>query len=705
MGGFSEQINQELGLVGSRVPVSVQGGREDKRLAILKNELANEKNPDNIRNINIEIAHTAASKSPAAPASIGSQVTAELMGNAATRQEARTPATPAVVGTTPQSAPQTAQTAPESTQTATPWADAFRNDPKGKGLPEAAAAIGSGIVSTAAAGLHGLYKLATTGSADEAAQAVRSTQEAGTYQPKTASGKAAMEVVGSNWNPLNWIPNAAKAGAEKGFEKGILDPSDAAAIEAVSTVLSPGALLKGGALFKRGAKPAAGETSPFGSAGSAAATNTATVKAAAERASTPELKQVISKTDPANVNRKGLERQLEADSLPVPIKLTAGQATEHLKTLSDEMNKRGEGKALIADRLNEQNRQLHENINEIRDKAAPDVFGTDHVENGRAIIDAYKATDEAIRTDIRAKYKALEDANGGKFPVDGVAFADAAAEKLGQKLKTDYVPKEVATQLARFKAGEPMNFEQFEALRTNLAEDIRSSTNGNVRYAAGIILDALESIPLTGESAALKPMADAARAAAKARFDLIRRDPAYKAVVDNKVAPDDFINRFVVNGKADKVKIMAEHLGEGSTAHQTMAAGLINHLKMKAGITNDAGTFNQSGYNKALQAVSPKLRDIVNPETATQLETLGNVARYTQHQPKGSWVNNSNTFVAGVANATATLAENAANTVLPYAQAGSRIRNWMGNRSELKSVENSLKVGAGISLKDIKDLK
>jgi hypothetical protein len=81
----------------------------------------------------------------------------------------------------------------------------------------------TGLASTVAGGLAGigtgLYKLARTGSVDQAVDAgantVKAVQEAGTYQPRTAEGQKMIEQFGSNYNPLSWIPNASMAAGEK----------------------------------------------------------------------------------------------------------------------------------------------------------------------------------------------------------------------------------------------------------------------------------------------------------------------------------------------------------------------------------------------------------------------------------------------------------------------------------------------------------
>jgi hypothetical protein len=150
---------------------------------------------------------------------------------------------------------------------------------------------------------------------------------------------------------------------------------------------------------------------------------------------------------------------------------------------------------------------------------------------------------------------------------------------------------------------------------------------------------------------------------------------------------------------------MVENLGPGTPAHQTMAAGVINYLKAKAGIVNESGNFSQAGYNKALAGVQPKLLDIVGPEAKHQLEALGNVARYTQAQPRGSFVNNSNTLVGGMAELAKRGLEGTVNRVAGLGSGmlpvGTMIRESAQRRAAAKETMKSLQTGAGLSLKEI----
>ena len=438
------------------------------------------------------------------------------------------------------------------------------------------------------------------------------------------------------------------------------------------------------------------------SAGAAATTDQAAVQAMLAKAS-PELQNELKSTPVNQINMPALERHVEADTLPVPVRLTRGQATQDINLLSDEMNMRGKNPEL-ANRFNEQNGKLIENMNSIRDKAAPDVFGVNHIENAETLINAYKALDDTRTADISAKYKALKDAAGGDFPIDGKQFAANAEAMLGKELKTDFLPSALAKQLERYKNGETMTFEQFEAMRTNLASEMRKaerSGDGNAKAASSIVRTALEDLPLSGDAANLKPLANEARSAAKARFDMLKKDPAYDAAV-NDVAPDKFINKYIIGGNKRDLEALTAQLGKGSEGHQAVSAAVVNYLKDKAGVINDNGNFSQAGYNKALKQLDPRLLELVDGETAQQLRALGNVARYTQAQPRGSYVNQSNTFVAGAKEMAKSGLEKTANLagfgVVPI---GTMTREALAKRAASQQTKESLKPGAGTKLSDL----
>jgi hypothetical protein len=444
-----------------------------------------------------------------------------------------------------------------------------------------------------------------------------------------------------------------------------------------------------------------------GSVGAAATSNPTMIRAALENA-TPEFQQLYGSMPLDKVNTPTVLRHLEGDSLPVPVRLLQGQATGDLVQLSREQNLRGSNPE-IAYRIQEQNQALVDNVPAIRERVAPDVYSPKTIDSSQSIIDSYLKLDEARNTQIRDAYKALENANGGQFPVDGATLAQNADALLHKKLKTEFLPASIRSQLDRFRSGEPMTFEQFEAMRTNLAAEIRKaerSGDGNAAISSSLVRQALEDLPMTGETAALKPLADTARSLAKERFDALRKDPAYRAAVNDTIPADKFLEKFVINGHNKNVRTMVDTLGSGSEGHQHMAAGTINWLGDRAGIVEGRGNFSQANYNKALKKLDDvnNLQQIFTPEGQTYLRTLGNVANYTQFQPRGSFVNNSNTLVGYLAEKGAGGLETAANVVglktIGY-PAGSEARRLIGQARERKFARESLEPGAGSKISDM----
>jgi len=477
------------------------------------------------------------------------------------------------------------------------------------------------------------------------------------------------------------------------------------------------AMMAGGAAAPkvvRGLKTAAAELAPVApsaapsatfakpgmvSAGAAAVPDATTIKQALSVA-TPELQQTISSIPVNEVNIPTLQRHIEADTLPVPVRLTEGQATGDVVKLSNEQNRRGKD-PVLAQRFNEQNGQLVENIGLIRDKAAPDVYGTKKIENSQGIIDAYKELDTKLNTGINADYQALRDAAGGQFPVDAPKLLQNVETKLKKELLSNEAPAGQFNELKRLAENNSMTFEDYLSLRRNLGDIARTSQDGSVRKAAGYMIEELEKLPLQKEAAALKPLADKARASARARFQMLEKDPAMKAAVDDAVPADKFIDKFVVNGVNKNINTMVENLGRDSPAHQHMAAGTINWLTDKAGIVDGNGNFSQAGYNKALKKLDDvqNLNAIFNQEAASQLKTLGNVARYTQAQPRGAFVNNSNTLVGSLAEkagkGVSMGVEKGLNVAVPGLQLGTTVMEMRARRAAEAETRKALEVGAG----------
>lgn len=604
---------------------------------------------------------------------------------------------------------------------------------------EAALQMGTGAAGAIVGGLTGASSLIAGADPEVAADRVQWWQQALTYQPRTAAGQEQAagfgEALSHPANPATWPGLYGEEMAEAGEELGL--PASALtflrmAPEAATALLgAPGKapaaarasiaqdISSAGTTVPRALERLADvrepdlppDADPFAreSLGAAAA-----VPSQLKTAS-PELQAAVrAEAREGGVNREALDRHLEADTLPIPMRLTKGQATQDPVQISEEMNKRAKGDAELVRVFNQQNQQLIDNLDEIRRESAPSVVGNDHIQNGQQFIDEIKAFDNAEKADIRTAYDEAKALNGGDLPMDGKGFAAAADSALKENMKARYLPGDIAGDLAEIRESGSMNFTQFENMRTTLAAAARkadASNDGNASRAISLVREALENTEVMGVAKDVKAKFDVARSKAKARFDRIKANPAIRAVVDDDVPmgeasplADTFTEKYIVKGTKAHIARLQETLKGSPVAAEIMAAASLNYLKSKSGVnlyTNE-GNFSQAGFNRALSEVNPKLESLVGPQRAEQVRTLGNVARYTMVRPKGSYVNESNTFVAAAKEKALSAAEAALNTaVLPGAGLGTRGRGMLEKRAEKQFVKEATKPGAGLKLKEL----
>ena len=545
-----------------------------------------------------------------------------------------------------------------------------------KGLGETALGLGTGTIAGPAAVASGLVAGAT--GLGDVEQTANKLANAWTYQPRTEEGQRNLTVIGNAMAPLmGAMPEIARLGsvpdvraAVKAGTRSIADittPAPVAArIEPMLEQPKPRFVLRNGKIVLKEAAPVPatdatpimGETQP---AAEQPANQVATVPGRPDlplSSVTPELAQQFAQAQKAGKPlNAAATRQAEAQSLPLPTTLTEGQALMHPGKISDELNARGmRGAKVTPEFLNQQAKALSGSLEAVRAKAAPDVTAVDPIQHGQVLVDSYKAVDAHIEADIKAKYQALRDANGGQFPVDAAALhANIKAELAKELLTYDAPAGQMSALQALAEGGGVMSMEQFLNMRRNLGTVARTSTDGNARAAASTMIKELEKLPLQDGAAALKPLADSARAAAKARFDTIESDPAYAAAVGDDVLmgessplADKFVDRYVFNAPRANVLRMQQNLAEVPTARQTIAAGVIDTLRGRAKADVEAGKFAADSYNGALGQVVPKADALFDPQTAAQLQQIGRVAKYTSIQPKGSYANNSGTLVGAM---------------------------------------------------------
>jgi len=305
--------------------------------------------------------------------------------------------------------------------------------------------------------------------------------------------------------------------------------------------------------------------------------------------------------------------------------------------------------------------------------------------------DSYMAGQKAItalqnRLDIKnAKigdlYQLARDSAGRSFPLDGRRFADSAIKSLDDNLSGGSLPADIRNQINRISAGEvPFTVDYAEQLKGVLNRLFRGA-QGSERYAIGLVRKALDetpvlplghqtvaqgaravnpsNLPSVSGSTNLGDEAVAAFNAARGAFRSLRRQvessPALKALDDGAIAPDNFVQKFVVSptAKASEVQRLSRLLASEPSAKDAVKISLLDYLKKKAigGVPDDIGAakFSPAQYAKALEQLGPrKLSAFFSPDEVQQLQSLSRVGRLMVNQPVGSAVNNSNTAAAAI---------------------------------------------------------
>lgn len=427
----------------------------------------------------------------------------------------------------------------------------------------------------------------------------------------------------------------------------------------------------------------------------------------------PELMADLrSQVQRGPLNPEAVDRLIDADALPIRMRPMEGQASRDPEVWSREFNAKGKDPEIAA-RFNEQNQQLIDNLDEFRREAAPQAVAHDPIQSGQNILDAYKTADNAAREEINTAYTAAREANGGDLPMDAPGFIKAADATLKKNMKARYLPSEIAADVAEIRESGTMNFETFENLRTNLAAEARKaerSGDGNAAAAISQVRDALESTEPLGRAKEVKPLFDKARTLAKARFDKMKSDPAYKASVNDDVGvgessplADKFVQKYIVGAPRAHVERMLETLAGDELAMETVRAAPFNYLKQKAGIDpyRNEGNFSQHGYNRALAELTPKMDLLAGEELAEQAQRLGRVAHTVKGEPAGSFPNRSNTFIAATAEAAKGLAERSANTLIGgnIVPVGSWAREKIDARIAKKVSKERMRPAAGVLAK------
>lgn len=337
------------------------------------------------------------------------------------------------------------------------------------------------------------------------------------------------------------------------------------------------------------------------------------------------------------------------------------QITREKNLAKTSANSLGSSDHLLSTIENQNNSGLIRNLNDLGASPDRDAFA-----QGSRLFDSLGRVIDRNEQSISGLYRNARDTAGRSAELDGYAFTQRANQLMQENL-AGKLPGQIEDLLNNIALGKnPLTVDHAEQIKTALGRLQRGTMDGNERHTLGLIRQALDEAPLKGAAqvnpgnlpavaGTVPPSTGAlgqesidafnqARYAHRSFMGQLESTPALAAVRDG-AHPDDFVNRFIVGGKAADLGNLRQALGNDAQGVEAVRQSILDHLKGKAigGAADEVGNFSQSAYNGALRKLGrEKLSHFFTSQEIDQMEAVGRVASYTQFQPRGSAVNNSN---------------------------------------------------------------
>jgi hypothetical protein len=349
-----------------------------------------------------------------------------------------------------------------------------------------------------------------------------------------------------------------------------------------------------------------------------------------------------------SVHQGAVNNHNKALSLDVPVELTEGQATQKPDLISDEKNARAASPRFV-ERFNQQNVALRKNIEKLKKDVAPDTNAIDYVDNAENAIGHVETEQIARKQKTNEAYKILEEANGGKFPVNSQLFAKNAIESLAKNEDYEFLPKIISDRLQDYVSGKRvMNFNQFDNLRTIISRSTREfqqANNGNAVHALSLVRQALEDLPMGEQTSNIKALADNARKLAKADFDLENTNKLYSDVVNKKSDSSNFIQNNILRGKNKDFENAIQLMSKNEDFMQHIKQGTMDYILRES--TDASGNIKTAKFKNLIDNldVNGRLDTLYGKETAQKLKNISEVGQLISAEPEGGYINKSNSMV------------------------------------------------------------
>ena len=522
---------------------------------------------------------------------------------------------------------------------------------------EIAGTLAGGLAGSAAGGVRGLWDLALGRGFEKASQDVEATQHA--FMPKQSP--ETQRFFGDPMNPVNW-PSDVAAGGRIAAEYLGASPQAAGAVESgiqaapMVLGLARTVIPKGSPAVEASPEALPGKTEAIadetkgGSVGASGVSMEGRLSAASDELRQDAMQQIANAKDQHGANWQdhvdwdALDRQLNADSLPIPGRLTKGQATQNGALISEEINKRnvnGLGPVFAA-----QNENQIANLKAIRDEATPDVYSNNTAGHSDTLIKAYEELQKADDKVVDDKWNNIRSQSSGALIFDAGKMLQNAQAALKARKLTAYDPGGQLNELIGDAQRGGLSADGYVAMRQNLGRVAMNPIDGNKAAAAQAVIDAFNKTEMLPEGAKYRDMVNDALEAGRQLHQKRAADPAYKAVVDGRASTADFSDKFVVNGKPESIAQMRANLAGNDGAVQTIKASFIDSLRKAAGIDDQYhGNFAANSFSKQMDRVAARSGAVFDNGELQKLEALRDYSNHIAARPRDSWVNYSNSAV------------------------------------------------------------
>lgn len=345
-------------------------------------------------------------------------------------------------------------------------------------------------------------------------------------------------------------------------------------------------------------------------------------------------------------------------------------------------------------------------IDALNARGAGNVQAPYLMEAGEASATKIAAEDAAKQAATSKLYDEASALPGGTTPLNRADLLNNIDTLLAKSNANAFLPPEIRSMLNELSAGQttingktfpvPFDTNALDNLMTMVAKAQRSTQDGNVKFALGLVRKAIDDTEIApvktefggnqlvteaggkflqtqdAQASELLAALNKARASHRERMNWQESTKPIEQTI-NGMQPDQFVRKFVLNGDVADAAAVAQSGDPAATK-----SAILTHLKDRAlgGRSDEVGTFGAATYNKTLKEIGDKkLALFFTPEEIGELKRLGRVAEYTTVQPKGSAVNNSNSGAlmlgAGIdilANSVGIVSPGVATLAIPFAK-------------------------------------